>query len=337
MKTKVLPVIGFIAFLCGVVWAQAHPTRFSGQATVVRASVLGVETELVNAGPLPPEGGAAEDTLLEAEVPGLLTAQILHASTVGQGRRSESEASAANLSLTAGGNTVSAGLLMARARAECHGGNASVSGSSEIASLVINGKTITVSGEPNQTIDLPNGRVVINEQMVFVDGGFGDIEVNALHVTILNPLDGSVLVDVVVSSAHADIQCAEPAPPHGDFVTGGGWITGTPTGTKANFGVAGGIKNNALWGHLTYIDHGARMKVKGASITGYFIVGDPATSTTRRIEGAAEINQQGGFTFVVEVSDNGEPGRDDTFSIRLSNGYQASGQLGGGNIQLHAR
>ena len=337
MNTKAFLIAGFIALVFGAAHAQAHPTQYSGQATVVRASVLGVETELVNAGPLPAEGGAAEDTLLEAQVPGLLTAQILHASTVGQGQRSESEASVASLSLTAGGNTIAAGFLMARARAECHGGNADVSGSSEIASLVINGRTITVSGEPNQTIQLLNGRVVINEQNVFVDDNLGDIVVNALHVTVFNPLGGSPLVDVVVSSAHADILCAEPSPGGGDFVTGGGWITGTPTGAKANFGVAGGIKNNALWGHLTYIDHGTGMKVKGTSITGYFIVGDPATSTTRRIEGAAELNRQGGYTFVVEVSDNGEPGRDDTFSIRLSNGYQAAGRLGGGNIQLHAR
>jgi hypothetical protein len=35
------------------------------------------------------------------------------------------------------------------------------------------------------------------------------------------------------------------------------------------------------------------------------------------------------------VSDNGEPGRNDTFAIRLSNGYHASGSLSGGNIQLH--
>jgi len=38
---------------------------------------------------------------------------------------------------------------------------------------------------------------------------------------------------------------------------------------------------------------------------------------------------------MVDVADNGEPGRDDTFSLKLSNGYTASGKLAGGNIQLH--
>jgi len=53
------------------------------------------------------------------------------------------------------------------------------------------------------------------------------------------------------------------------------------------------------------------------------------------IEGTAEVNGQGGFTYAVDVADNGEPGRNDTFSLSLSNRYYASGLLAGGNIQLH--
>ena len=54
-----------------------------------------------------------------------------------------------------------------------------------------------------------------------------------------------------------------------------------------------------------------------------------------RFEGTAEVTGTAGFTYVIEVTDKGEPGRDDTFAISLSNGYQASGTLGGGNIQLY--
>lgn len=97
--------------------------------------------------------------------------------------------------------------------------------------------------------------------------------------------------------------------------------------------MAGGIKNGGFWGHLTYIDHGPNgPKVKGTGVTAYTIV----TPTTRHIEGTAEINGQGGFTYQVDVEDNGEPGRhSDTFALRLSNGYSASGLLDGGNIQIH--
>jgi len=246
---------------------------------------------------------------------------------VGQGNASRSEASVADLALTVGGNNISADLLQARATAMCTDGGATASGSSEIAALSVNGQTITISGEPNQTVTLPNGRVIINQQ---TSAGQGDITVNAIHVIV----DG--VADVIVSSAHADITCAAGPPPPGctgsDFATGGGWITGTPSGAKGNFGVAGGIKQGALWGHLVYHDHGPNgPQAKGTGVTRYDVV----SARTRHIEGTAEIDGQGGFTYKVDVTDNGEPGHNDVFALSLSNGYSASGSLDGGNIQLH--
>ena len=302
------------------------PVLFSGEATAVRATVLGITTVISEAGPLSSSGGAAEASLLQASVPGLLTAEVLHAATIGQGDRSRSEASVANLSLTVGGNTLPANFLMSRAMAVCTSRGPEVSGSSEIAALVINGQPIVVSGAPNQTIALPNGQVTINEQSSTVQGRSGEITVNALHVIV----DG--VADVVIASAHADVTCAgKPVCDGGDFVTGGGWITGTPTGAKGTFGVAGGIKNGSFWGHLAYIDHGSNLKVKGTGVTAYIVV----DATTRRIVGTAEVNGQSGSTYQVDVADNGEPGRADTFTLHLSNGYVATGVLDGGNIQLH--
>lgn len=349
MKASRIPLIGtvlgaLLVFACSDVQNPAAPTQgsftasssqntsYSGRATVVQATVLGgapiAPITLVEAGPLPSSGGAEKETLLEANVAGLLTAEVLHAATFGRGSRSSSEASVAELSVTAGGNSVSAGFLMARAEARCTDGSASVSGSSEIARLGINGQTIVVSGAPNQTITLPNGRVIINEQQ----SAPGDITVNALHIIV----DG--IADVVVASAHADIGCptAPPPPPPTcpDFVTGGGWIVGTPSGARANFAVAGGVKNGALWGHLNYVDHGPNgPKVKGTGVTSYVAL----DRTTRRIEGTAEINGQPGFTYRVDVGDEGEPGRADRFALYLSNGYAAAGELTGGNLQLHDR
>ena len=329
MKGKGTGVLTVSLLLSLLSWpaqsASANNTTFSGEATVVQATVVGLPPiVLSDTGALDSTGGAREASLLDANVLGLLTAEVLHASTVGQGQRSSSEASVANVTLTVGGNTISAGLLRARATAECHNGTASVSGSSEIVDLVVNGQAIVVSGQPNQTISLPVGRVIINEQQSSVSGNTGDITVNALHVMV----DG--VADVIISSAHADITCGGPVCPGGDFVTGGGWITGTPSGAKGTFGVAGGIKNGRLWGHLTYIDHGTNMKVKGTGVTAYTVTGP----TTRHIEGTAEIDGRSG-SYQVDVSDNGEPGRKDTFSIMLSNRYSASGLLIGGNIQLH--
>jgi hypothetical protein len=309
--------------------SATQATSYSGRATVVRAALLGLAPiTLVDAGPLPPSGGAEEASLLNASVPGLLTAEVLHATTTGQGNASQSEASSANVALTVGGNSISAGFLEARATAMCTDAGATASGSSDITSLSVNGQTIAISGAPNQTVAFPSGRVIINEQ---TSGGQGDITVNALHVIV----DG--VADVIISSAHADITCQPAPPPPGcsgeDFVTGGGWITGTPSGAKGNFGVAGGIKHGAWWGHLTYIDHGPDgTRVKGTGVTSYLVV----NATTRHIEGNAQVNGTDGFTYKVDAVDNGEPGSQDVFTIRLSNGYSASGTLAGGNIQLHA-
>src|SRR6266581_6579882 len=236
-------------------------STYSGQATVVNATVLGITTVLSDTGPLPSSGDAREASLLEATVPGLLTAEVLHASTIGQGHHSRAEASVANLNLTVGGHTIGAGILMARATAACEPGGPTVSGSSEIVDLFIDGQTIVVSGQPNQTITLPDGKVVINEQTSSNSGHTGDITVNALHVVV------NGLADIVIAQAHADISCGQAVCTIGrDFVTGGGWIV-PPSGAKGTFGVAGGIKNGALWGHLTYIDHGSDMKVKGTGVT----------------------------------------------------------------------
>lgn len=131
----------------------------------------------------------------------------------------------------------------------------------------------------------------------------------------------------------SDTCAAQPGPgPEArscsDRVTGGGYIKANHA--NANFGVTGGIRKDAFRGHLTYIDHGASMTVKGTGVTAYVVL----DATTRRIEGTALISGVAG-TYQVIVSDKGEPGRNDTFAITLSSGYSASGKLSGGNIQLH--
>ena len=314
--------------------AHADSTTFSGDAYVAKATLtspLGSYTvePLAESGPLPAEGGRLENSILTLNVPNplaggtLLTGEVGHTAAIGQGDRSRSEASVASVNLTVAGQAISADFLMARAMAKC---GPSVTGSSELASLVINGTAISVGTQPNQTVDLPlgAGKVVINEQSSNVSGDSGSMDVNALHVIVTG------VADVVVAHAHADISCPGPsACSGGDFLTGGGWITGK-SGARANFAVAGGIKDGAYWGHLLYIDHGDGTKVKGTGVNMY-IAG--ATATTRHTEGTDDVSPG---RYAVDAADNEEPGHDlDSFAIDLFNGYQAGGPLQGGNIQLH--
>jgi len=303
--------------------------------------VLGLPIVVGGTGPLDESGGAKEFSLLTitpGETNGILGANVVHATTVGQGNHSRAEASVADASLNAAGATIQADVLSSRAEATCDGaGGASASGSSEVAGLVVNGQAIDVSGQPNQTVAIGFVTVVINEQSGGASGNRADMTVNALHVTVFDPRGGAApLADVIISSAHADIACAACSSPIGDFVTGGGWITGpSPSGARANFAVAGGMKNGAFWGHLSYIDHASGgPKVKGTGVTAYTAPDPVKNPTLRHIEGTADIDGASG-TYAVDVADNGEPGRSDTFTIRLSSGYTASGTLAGGNIQLH--
>ena len=153
-------VFSVLALACLLLWirqpvdAQAvrplvsfggdQTTTFSGQATGVRATVLGIHTVISDTGPLPPSGGAQQASLLSGSVPGLLTADVLHATTIGQGDASDSHASVADLNLTVGGNTISASFIAARALARCmattSGDSPAVSGSSELVALTINGR-----------------------------------------------------------------------------------------------------------------------------------------------------------------------------------------------------
>ena len=307
-------------------------TTFSGQATGVRATVLGLETVLGDTGPLPEEGGAIERELLTVTIPDLLTAHVGTASTVGQGNKSHSASSVADVELTVAGNTIVADFLGAEATAICNeDGTVSLFGRSHIARLKINGQVIEVTGAPNQRVDLPVGYVIINEQTRETNDDYGAITVNALHVVVPGT------ADIVIASAHADIHCdqADRCTPIGDFVTGGGWID-APSGGRGTFGAGGGIKQNGLWGHLVYKDHGADLRVQGTSVTDYEVLGP----TTRRFAGTAEMNGKPG-TYEVIVSDNHDGGRgSDEFEIRFHSAdahYAAFGVLRGGNIQLHPK
>ena len=115
-------------------------------------------------------------------------------------------------------------------------------------------------------------------------------------------------------------------------MTGGGFII--VNNAHANFGFVAGLKpqQSTPSGQLNYMDHNTGMHVQSASITSY-----SGSGNTRTFSGSATINGQSGYTFTVTATDNGNPGAGkDTFSIKMSNGYSASGVLGGGNIQLHS-
>ena len=325
--------------------AQAG-VSYSGRAfaAFVNVPTLGVGPMFVSdTGDLPSDGGLKTAELADVTVPGVLSAQLLIARTSGANGVAESSAALADVNVLNG--LVTATFIRAESEATCTG----VRGSTEVVGLTVAGKAVEVDAFAQsqpvtvEVLNVGTVTVVVNEQISNTSPGFREITVNAVHVTVT----GLVQAEVILSSAHSDIDgCPSsvgggggcpPAPECHDFVTGGGFIT-VGTGGRANFGFNAGIKPNATApdGHLNYVDHTNGWHVKSINVMSYTNTG----ATSRRFEGDAEVNGVAGFTYIVDVADNGEPGhRQDTFRIRisLSNGYDsgAGKTLEGGNIQLH--
>ena len=191
-SSGLLAVATLVAVLLAWPMAGAAQT-VTGEASGVRATVLGTTTVLSDTGPLESTSDARDASLLTVSIPSTFDGEVLHAVTIGWPDQVASEASLANLGMTVGGTGISADFVMASALAVL---GVESNGSSIIANLSINGTPIQVTGDPNQTIAIPGGQVVVNEQTAFAGG----TTVNALHATVFG------VADVVIASATAGIQ-----------------------------------------------------------------------------------------------------------------------------------
>jgi len=190
------PTVG-LAQLAGQLPPLA-PTMVTGQATAVRTTLLGflvsaTTTGLSDTGTLAGTSGVRDASQLTGSIPALLGAETLHATTIGSPNEVDSEASLANLGLNVAGIGISADLIMARA-SQMSG--ALGTGASSIDNLAINGVPVAVTGQPNQSVAIPGGQIVINEQIITP----GSASVNALHITVIG------IVDMVIASASAGIS-----------------------------------------------------------------------------------------------------------------------------------
>jgi hypothetical protein len=165
----------------------------------VQASVLGILgtvsiTTLSSTGSLAGANDARDASQLAGNIPYLVGAEALQADTIGLANEVDSEASLAGLNLTIAGIPITADFV--RANAVAISGTAG-SGISEIDNLAVNGVPIAITGVPNQTISIPGGQLVINEQTISSNGS---TVVNALHMTV------NGIADVVIASATAGIS-----------------------------------------------------------------------------------------------------------------------------------
>ena len=176
----------------------ATASTVTGQATAAQVVLLGLlgtatTTSLASTGI---SGTDAESDVGQAtgSALSLLGADVLNAATYSYSNEVDSVASLANLGMTVAGIGITADSVVSQASQVL---GAAGTGSSYISNLAINGVPVAVSGAPNQTIWIPGGQMVLNEQSISSTGG---AVVNAIHITV------NGVADVVVASATAAIS-----------------------------------------------------------------------------------------------------------------------------------
>ena len=184
--------------------SYATPTTVSGSASAVRATTLSAlgllgglgstTTVLSDTGTLAGTNQSRDAYQTLGSVPSLLTAEVLSASTFSYPNQVDSQSSLANLGLVVAGVKIVADSVAAQASQVA---GAAGTGSTTISNLSINGIPVVVSGYPNQSVPVPGGQVVLNEQSI---SSTGTAVVNAIHVMV------SGFADVVIASATAGIS-----------------------------------------------------------------------------------------------------------------------------------
>jgi hypothetical protein len=165
-----------------------------------------------------------------------------------------------------------------------------------------------------------------------------EFTVTGLHTyTTQSPVSGVNLITTIDHEGVTSTATSTAIVGHAGNVTGGGHI-----GDKLTFDFdAQPDSDNGFKGNLNYSDKIHDIDLKSTSITFVSILSDNEHAT---LKGTATVNGTSGYTFRVDMEDNGEAGKDvDRFRIRFTGpaSYDSSafaangGLLTAGNIQTH--
>src|SRR2546426_3643691 len=195
----------FVALALMLAWPAAGAGQtVVGDGSAVRATVFGATsllgttptttTVLADTGTLSGIDDVRDASMDVGSVPSTLSAEVLSAATYSYPDEVDSYSSLGNLEANVAGVAITADSIVAQASQVL---GAAGGGTSYLDNLSINGMPVALTGAPNQTIWVPGGQVVINEQTI---SPTGTAVVNALHVAITG------VADVVIASATAGIS-----------------------------------------------------------------------------------------------------------------------------------
>jgi hypothetical protein len=201
-------IVSRLAVLAGicVLYAPvpAAATTYGGRATgLVLNAPSQPSMSACDTGELPPGGGNLSDFVPNALLSGntvVAAAASLTCTASGSADVSQCESQAADVSLDIG---LATRITLKSVSCVAVSGCVGVSGETSISGLAIGGVSVVVTGEANQTVQIPGvGTLVINEQV----HGSGTIAVNALHLTLLDS------TEIVVCGTRASIDACSPLP-----------------------------------------------------------------------------------------------------------------------------
>jgi hypothetical protein len=222
-----LPLLSLVAMATSAD-AQIYGGRaFGASASITNSGGSTTNTIFADTGQLPPAGGNITISAPSASIPGVLSTGVLTASTSGALRSSQSVTVASDVDVNIGGVRVRSNRVTVNAGCICCPGVTTgiCSGSTLFNGLSITDQAgavtnVTVTGEANQVVVLPNGvgTLTINEQVTTS----GSIVVNGMRVQ--GSANGNTY-NIVVASAASSLDCVVTNPTPGDSIVSGRVLT----------------------------------------------------------------------------------------------------------------
>lgn len=200
-------VLSLVAILSAS--ADVSSQTYSGQATAVKVTVtaLGqpvVTTAVADTGDLSTTGGTISLSSIGTSVAGIVSVGASTASTSGIGNSSQSNAGVLSTNIAVAGNTIAIGAVTSQTLGTCPG--EFMTSSSSVASLSINGSSVTILGSaqsvPLSAAGNPIGTLHLNELI----SDSRSLTRNAVRLSVTDPDNGDI-IEVVLASSRSGINC----------------------------------------------------------------------------------------------------------------------------------
>jgi hypothetical protein len=207
--------------------AQVYGGRAFGASASVTSGSSTTNNIYADTGQLPINGGNITISAPSASIPGVLSTGVLTASTSGALRSSQSVTVASDVDVNIGGVRVRSNRVTVNAGCICCPGVTTgiCSGSTTFNGLTITDQAgtvtnVTVTGDANQVVVLPNGvgTLTVNEQVTST----GSILVNGLRIE--GAANGNTY-SIIIASASSSLECAVTTPTPGDATVSGRVVT----------------------------------------------------------------------------------------------------------------